>query len=177
VLHKRNQESESLLMKLSQFLRFTLDTKASQTITLQEEFFLQKQYLDIEKIRFQDRLRVQIDIEKGVENACVPSLILQPLVENAIKHAIARSTEGGRILICAYKGNNALILIVEDNGPGVEDPAALFDFPSNGVGLKNIIDRLRLLYGTKGTFTLETASTGGLKAIISIPLSFESTPS
>jgi two-component system, LytTR family, sensor kinase len=174
ILKKRNKEAENVLMSLSRFLRYSLDTQANQMVSLSEEIDAQKRYLEIESVRFHDRLTVRYDIEKGLKSACVPSLLIQPLVENSIKHAIAKMNRAGTITIRAKSDDNKLVLIVEDNGPGAKNPETLLDIHNNGVGINNTAERLSLLFGKHGSLKVETVETGGFRSIITIPLQFMS---
>lgn len=171
VLEKNTELANRMVTKLSSFLRFSLDNDPMQKITLEQELEAIGLYLDIEKVRFEERLRLEQDIEQGARQALIPSLLLQPLVENAIKYGIARAEEGSRLRIAARVFAGDLLLEVSDDGPGAE----LVDghIPSaNGVGLKNTRERLRELYGSQHSFKLSNTEPHGLTVNIRIP--FES---
>lgn len=134
-----------MLVRLSELLRVALKSESSQEISLKDELEFLRGYLEIEQIRFQDRLTVDFAIEKETLEARVPNLILQPLVENAIRHGIAPLSEAGKITIETRRENGFVELAVSDNGAGFDDSPA----KSNGIGLKNTRERLEKLYGER----------------------------
>ncbi len=165
VLEKRNAEAEGMILRLSRFLRHTIDTDPDQFSTVGEEATLQKLYLDIEAERFGDRLHVKCIIPEELQDCLVPSLIIQPAVENAIKHGVAHCAEIGRIRIeCAQRGDR-LITIIEDNGPG--PPAAI---TGSGLGLRNTKARLAALYGQDASVTLAARPEGGARVTFDVPI-------
>jgi sensor histidine kinase YesM len=130
-----------------------------------------RRYLDIEQVRFGDRLRTEIDVASDVWEAAVPAFVLQPLIENAVRHAIAPRESGGSITIEARRTGDALTLTIVDDGPGIRDQPS-HDGNGNGngrIGLANTRDRLRQLYGERGRLELTSASGGGTRAAIEIP--------
>jgi two-component system, LytTR family, sensor kinase len=165
---KRVNEAEIMTLNLADFLRTTLALDPTNEITLEEEVRLQKLYLDLEKVRFPDRLDVRLDVPPELGKALVPSLITQPLIENSVKHAVARSTAPVEVRLSAAASNGRLQLVVEDNGGNAETGAG------NGthVGLSNVAERLDVHY--RGEARLETCSaeTGGFRNIIGLPLRF-----
>ena len=168
ILEEQIKSANRMVTRLSSFLRYSLDNDPMLKITLAQEIKALKLYLDIEKVRFEDRLGLHFDIEDGAERGLIPSLLLQPLVENAIKYAIAKSEEGGNLHIAARVFAGDLLLEVSDDGPGVE----LVDgeIPgASGVGLRNTRERLRELYGSHHTFRLSQAEPQGLAIRIRIP--------
>jgi len=168
ILERQIEAANRMVTKLSSFLRYSLDNDPMLKISLAQELKALKLYLDIEKVRFEDHLDLQLDIEEGAERALIPSLLLQPLVENAIKYAIARSENGGTLRIAARVFAGDLLLEVADNGPGVE----LVDgeIPgAKGVGLRNTRERLQELYGQHHSFRLDPAEPHGLAIRIRIP--------
>lgn len=167
ILDEDNATANRMITRLSSFLRYTLDSDPVQKVTLDQEVAALKLYLDIEQVRFDDRLRLALDVEEAAAKALIPSLILQPLVENAIKYAIARSENGGTIRLSARVFAHALLVELSDDGPGIPDLDPISG-PS-GVGLGNTRDRLRELYGTDHSFTLENVRPHGLKVCIRIP--------
>lgn len=170
VLEKEGKAANDMLTRLSAFLRYSLDSDALQKTTLAEELRALQLYLDIEKTRFCDRLEVVLDVDADVRDALVPSLILQPAVENAIKFAIGRMESGGRIAIIAKKEADMLRLEVVDNGPEApRDPSRLLDAPGAGVGLVNMRDRLAHLYGTRQSFHLSANQPSGLRVSMKLP--------
>jgi len=162
----RNAAATDMIAGLSELLRLTLESSSAQEVSLKQELDFLERYLDIEQIRFGDRLRVRMEIEPGTLHAAVPNLVLQPLVENAIRHGIARRAEGGVVEIRAERTNGVLRLQVRDDGPGLPEG----DPPGEGVGLSNTMARLERLYGNAQRVTLANADEGG--ALITLELPF-----
>jgi LytS/YehU family sensor histidine kinase len=129
---------------------------------------MQRLYLDIEQVRFPGRLAVKVDVANGLEDAQVPSLILQPLVENVIKHGVARSSEQVVITICARKIGDRLQLTVEDDAQG-----AIEACPRDGVGLSNVRERLAAAFDGKASFLAGPRDGGGFRVELQIPLQFD----
>ncbi len=173
VLTKRYEQANSMLEKLSSFLRYSLVNQPTQKTTFDQELHALKLYLEIERVRFQKRLKVDFKIEKEACSALMPSLLLQPLIENAIKYAIAPSEKGGTILISGHREGDQLILKVRDNGPGLGNIKDQDQSQSSGVGLENIKARLDQLYGDRQSFTLKNVKPTGLEATIVIPCEFK----
>ncbi len=169
VLDKQNQMANTMVTRLSHFLRYSLDNDPMAKVTLAQEIEAMRLYLDIEKVRFAERLRLSFDIESQAERALIPSLLLQPLVENAIKYAIAQSVNGGAICISARVFAGELLLEVADDGPGM-DTAVQPKHKRNGVGLANTRERLHELYGENQSFALSKTEPHGLTINIRIPL-------
>lgn len=157
--------ADQMLSRLGDLLRRTLDLGGKQEITLRQELAILHDYLGIQRIRFQDRLKVEEDIPEGLLDAMVPSFMLQPQVENALKHGLVRRAEGGRILLRARVTGNVLMLEVEDDGEGLVSAS-----PRQGIGTTNTRARLELLYGEDQAFDLLSAPTGGTLARIRLPL-------
>ena len=145
VLDGQNRTANLAVSRLSEFLRYTLDQDPMKKVTLRQELDALNLYLGIEKLRFGDRLRLEFDVDERAESALVPSLLLQPLVENAMKYAISPREEGGSVTIIAGIESGALRLAVQDDGPGL--PAVAPAANGRGVGLRNTRDRLKVLYG------------------------------
>ena len=163
--------ANDMLTKLSAFLRYSLDSDPLQKTSLAEEVRAMQLYLDIETTRFGDRLEIVQDIDEAVLDARVPSLILQPAIENAIKYAIAKMENGGQIRITARREGEMLRMQVCDNGLNApENPAALLAGAASGVGLVNMRDRLAHLYGSTQSFTLSRIDPDGLCVTMKIPL-------
>jgi two-component system, LytTR family, sensor kinase len=159
-----------MIARLSELLRYTLEKTESREVPLRQELGFIDGYLEIQLIRFDDSLVVHLDIDPAVLDALIPNLILQPLVENAIKHGIGRCEEGGTIELRAWRENERLHLSVRDTGPGL----ALTDGDgapagSAGIGLRNTRARLESLYGSDQRFTLEPSHDGGLVAHLDLP--------
>jgi sensor histidine kinase YesM len=158
--------AERMVTGLSEFLRQSLHNAGEQEVPLARELELLRPYLDIQQIRFSDRLRFAVEVEDDTREALVPNLILQPLVENAIRHGIAPLASGGCVAICAYRAGAALHLAVVDDGVGFRAGAPP---PRDGVGLGNTRARLAHLYGENHRFALEPTPGGGLTVAIEIP--------
>ncbi len=170
VLLKQTERANAMLARLSSFLRYTLANEPTAKVTLAQEAETLKLYLEIEKMRFEDRLRPHFKIEGDTIGARLPSLLLQPLIENAIKYAVTPSENGADIWITARREGHGVRIEVADDGEG--EGAALATGPSTGVGLANIRDRLAQAYGAAHRFETRTNEHGGFSVIIEIP--FES---
>jgi sensor histidine kinase YesM len=156
-----------MLTRLSELLRASLENVGADEVLLKEELEFLKNYLEIEQTRFQDRLTVRMKVEPAVLDARVPNLILQPLVENAIRHGIAPRAHPGLIEIRAQRLNGMVQLQVLDNGAGLGSAT-----PQNvlkGIGLSNIQARLKQYYGSDHRFEMREANGGGLEVTIAIP--------
>jgi len=162
----RNADVVRLIADLSELLRAVTDQHQS-TRPLADEAALAQRYLDIQQVRFGDRLRVSVDIAPGAERVPVPTLTLQPLVDNAIRHGISNVVRGGTIAIRATTDASSLILSVEDDGVGA--PADWSLSTSEGTGLKNLRSRLALLYGDGAELSASSPPTGGFRATVRIP--------
>jgi len=169
VLERANETAEKMLGALSRFLRYTLDQEPQQKVPLKREMEVLDLYLQIEKMRFEDRLMLEIVIDPAAERALVPSLILQPLIENAIKYAVAKSEDGCRLAIRAHASGDWLELELTDDGPGspVFAPGAV---ESTGVGLRNTRERLATLYGERQRLIVENRPEGGVRVRMTLPL-------
>jgi signal transduction histidine kinase len=155
-----------MIARLSELLRYTLDGAEEHEVPLEQEMEFTERYLEIMQIRFQGKLRVVTHVDPDVLDALVPNLILQPLVENAIKHGVGKIEDGGQIEIRAARDGERLVLSVRDNGPalsGDERPA------TEGVGLSNTRARLEQLYGSAQALTLRAAEGRGLVAEVELP--------
>lgn len=161
-------DAEKMISRLSELLRLTLENENIQKITLREELAILDRYLEIQGIRFQDRLQVSMEIPQKALDALVPNLILQPLAENAIRHGIAQMTENGKIHFEAQIKGDRLRLVVSDNGPGMGDMAR--EGKSPGMGLSNTRERLQQLYHDDHEFIIENRPEGGVRVAIDIPL-------
>ena len=167
ILDGRNSTANLAVSRLSDFLRYTLDNDPMKKVTLGSELDALDLYLQIEKVRFGDRLTIEKDVEPRTLNAMVPSLILQPLIENAIKYAISPSENGGTLGISARRQGDTLVLQVADTGPGIGDAGD--KQKSSGVGLRNTRERLQHFYGDRQAFTLAQNQPTGLVTTINIP--------
>jgi two-component system LytT family sensor kinase len=168
----RNQENKAavdMISGLSQLLRHALANSDRQEVTLREELDFLELYLDIEQMRFSDRLAVEMKIEPDTLEALLPNLILQPLAENAIRHGIAARVSAGTVGISARVQNGILQINVYDDGPGLPSAAAT---NGHGIGLRNTRDRLERLYGPEHVFSVRNREPRGVLVTLSIPLRF-----
>jgi LytS/YehU family sensor histidine kinase len=163
----RNDAAVSMIVGLSEFLRRAADDSNRPQVALVEEVEYLHRYLDIQKARFAERLQVSVDVPQELLPVQVPNLILQPLVENAIKHGIAKRAEGGAIRVTASRGNGHLSLCVYNDGPCL--PA---DWAATraGIGLSNLRTRLQILYGNRFELNLRNPDTGGVEVLVSVPV-------
>ena len=171
LMHRDTEAADEMLEKLSDLLRLTLDRVGTQHVPLSDELDFLKKYLEIEKTRFGERLQVHFDVAPDTLDALVPNLVLQPLVENALRHGIGPKIGGGRVDIVAGHDGDTLRLEVRDNGVGMA-PDTLDKF--NGVGLSNTRSRLQHLYGSNHRFDVRAPSGVGLALTIVIPFASES---
>jgi two-component system LytT family sensor kinase len=168
LMHRNIDDADRVLARLGDLLRYTLHNVGVQEVSLREELEFLQRYLEIEQTRFEDRLRVKISVEPDALDFRVPNLILQPLVENAIRYAVAPRAAGGCIEISARRRNGALEIAILDDGPGL--PPGYDILAHEGVGLRNSRERLRQLYGAGQEFTLTNRSPLGLQVSIVIPV-------
>jgi signal transduction histidine kinase len=166
VRQQRGRQAEETLSLLSDLLRCVLEDVESQEVPLRRELEYLQLYLAIEQVRFQDRLRVEISADPAILEAAVPHMALQPIVENAIRHGLGRSSAAGSIRISAARVNQMLELKVQDDGPGLP-PAN--SSQGHGIGLANTRARLQQLYGDAGQLTLENGEHGGAVATMTFP--------
>ena len=164
VVEGRSAEAATMIARLADLLRSTLERPPNDEVPLSAELHLVRQYLDIEQVRLGDRLRVEVDVDASAMNGRVPSLLLQPIVENAVRHAIAPREQGGRIVVTAKHSGGRLFLSVDDDGPGLSTKA-----DGNGIGLANTRERLVHLYGVDHEFALEESPLRGLRVRIDLP--------
>jgi two-component system, LytTR family, sensor kinase len=165
LMHKDVEAADRMIMRLSDLLRAALDGVATQEVSLQQEIDLLKLYLGIEQIRFGERLTVEMDVAPDTLNAQVPNFILQPLVENAIRHGIEPRARPGKIELHARRNADTLTVEVCDNGKGLASAKPTRE----GVGLSNTRARLRELYGAAHQFELGPRADGGLRVAMTIP--------
>lgn len=166
LLRKDVEMADKMIARLGDFLRMTLRNSGQQEVAVSEELEFLKCYLEIERIRFQDRLTVEMDIDPQAAMAQVPNLILQPIVENAIRHGISATEASGRLTIRALCHNGLLTLQVRDNGPGLSGNG---DEYREGLGLQNTRSRLEQLYGDRQSFRIFNAAEGGVTVEIDLP--------
>jgi len=179
VLLKQTGPANAMLTRLSSFLRHTLIAEPGSQVTLAQEVETLQLYLDIERMRFEERLRTHFDIEDAAMDAILPAMLLQPLIENAVKYAVSPQEEGASISLSARVVGPNLRIVVEDTGPGIEGPmqrSLLEHMPdgparpvSTGVGLANIRNRLMQGYGDDHLFDAGSKPEGGFRVLIEIP--------
>lgn len=179
VLLNQTEPANAMLTRLSSFLRHTLLTQPTGKVTLDQEVQTLKLYLGIERMRFEERLRTDFQIDPAVQGALLPAMLLQPLVENAIKYAVSKQEEGAKISVSAQLVGKRLRVTVSDTGPGLNANAPRHTLPgamtgegrtqSTGVGLANIRDRLAQAYGDAHLFEIRTPADGGFIVVIELP--------
>jgi len=170
VLDRDTPTANAMVQGLSAFLRYSLDSDPMQRVSLRQELDALQLYLGIERTRFDERLRVDVDVDPACLDALVPSLILQPLIENAVKYAVAPRIEGGHLRIRAAREGGLLRLVVRDDGPGCPLLGADGELPpGKGVGLRNVFERLRVLYGEAGRSRARNHPEGGLEVELALP--------
>ncbi len=165
VIHKRNDQAEAMIQNLSAFYRNSLSSDPLADVTLSEEVELQKLYLDIETVRYPERLRIKIDIAPDLADLQIPALILQPLVENAIKHGVAASDQPVCLTITAKKHKGKAEISVIDDCTALNIPNA-----GAGIGLSNVRDRLMARYGSTAQLITTANPKGGYVATLYIPI-------
>jgi two-component sensor histidine kinase len=163
----RNDAAIGTIARLSDFLRRTLEGSSRQEVPLHEEIAFVEKYLDIQKVRFADRLTLSIDVPASLRDATVPSLILQPLVENAVKHGIAKRARGGAIAIVASEREGKLVLSISNDGPPLSPEG---ERDKRGIGVANVRTRLASLYADTFGFDMHDLATGGVEVLVTLPL-------
>jgi LytS/YehU family sensor histidine kinase len=163
----RADSADEMLDRLGSLFHRVQDSTDQQEIPLSDELDMVREYLAIEEARFPDRLRCLIDASPDALDVMVPPLILQPLVENAVRHGVSRASTAGRIDVSANVENGTLTLMVRDDGPGIDTSA----LNGKGTGIRNTRERLTELYGADGRLDVRRESAGGSVAIITIPRS------
>jgi len=169
LMHKDPDAARKMITRLGDFLRLTLESSGLQEVSLQQEIEFLRCYLEIEQIRFQDRLETRVTVPPEALEARVPNLILQPIVENAIRHGISSSSMPGLVEIQAQPHHGKLRIQVRDNGPGLNSHRTNDNLFQAGVGLANTEARLERLYGTAHLFNLSNDPSGGLVVTLELP--------
>jgi len=167
VREQRTNAAIQMIAGLSNLLRRSLDSAPHQQVPLREELDFAQKYLDIQKTRFADRLTVSVDVPSDLDGAQVPSLILQPMVENAIQHGIAHLAQGGKISISASCIDHRLTLRIANDGPSLPSD---WQLSGAGIGITNVRTRLSTLYGSASSFNLSNRPSGGVEVSLSLPL-------
>lgn len=166
ILDNRNATANSAVTGLSDFLRYTLDQDPMKKVTVAQEVDALNLYLNIETMRFGPRLRLEFAIDDAASTVLIPSLLLQPLIENAVKYAVSPREEGGRIRIGGHVTGGMLQLEVSDDGPGMIDTTRLAN--GRGVGIRNTRERLQVLYGDRGVVSVNNTDPG-LRVALTFP--------
>jgi two-component system LytT family sensor kinase len=167
IRQQKAQHAEDMIAKLGDMLRLTLVDVEAQEVPLWRELEFLRLYLSIERVRFEDRLQVRIAADADTTDALVPHMVLQPIVENAVRHALGQSEEGVTIDVKASATNGTLTLVVSDNGPGLQPPARS---AQSGIGLTNTRSRLARLYGDAARLAVEPADGRGVRVTVTLPL-------
>ncbi|KWS05703.1 Autolysin sensor kinase [Lysobacter capsici AZ78] len=168
VLDDKRDTAYRMIASLSAFLRHSLDSDPERPVALKQEVDALNLYLGIERVRFGERLQMSVDMEPAVHDALVPSLILQPLIENAIKHAVSKREEGGRIELIARLDGDMLNLHLRDDGPGLVEAGSTTE-GYTPVGLANTRERLRVLYGERQQLTIRNREPAGMEVFVRLP--------
>ena len=168
VVDQRPDAAVGMIVGLSEFLRRASEDSHRIQVTLREEVEYLQRYIDIQKVRFGDRLRVSVDIPDELLAAQVPNLLLQPLVENAIKHGVSKRRSGGEIRVAGMYHDGALRLSVYNNGPWAQEDLVI---APQRVGLGNLRTRLKILHGDRSELVLRPAEAGGVQVIVTLPFS------
>jgi len=163
---RKVNEAETMLARLGDLLRLTLEDVNAQEVPLWRELEFLRLYLSIEQVRFQDRLNVEIAADPDVADAHVPHMVLQPIVENAVRHGLGQSEEAVSIEVRVIRMGSSLVMTVSDNGPGSSSPR----FEGKGIGLANTRNRLKRLYDGEAMLVAENRPIGGVQVTITIPL-------
>jgi signal transduction histidine kinase len=166
VRDRRDDSAVNMIVGLSEFLRRASENSHRSQVALQEEVEYLQRYVDIQKVRFGDRLQVSVDIPPELLRAQVPNLLLQPLVENAIKHGIARRVAGGSVRVAGACHNGSLCLSVYNDGPSLP---ADWETAQTGVGIGNLRTRLQILHGSESGLQLRPATPGGVEVVVTLP--------
>lgn len=167
VREARNEAAVKMIAGLGDFLRRAIEDSQRQEVPLSEEIDHLQKYLEIQKIRFADRLTVDLEVPADVLESQVPSLVLQPMVENAIQHGISQRTQGGKIRIRAFRSNRRLMLQIYNDGPSLAHDNG--EMSHSGVGMSNVRTRLKSLYGDSFEFSLKNQGPHGVEAVLSLP--------
>lgn len=167
---QEHRKAQRMIVQLSHFLRYSLDNNPDTKIPLETEIRALMLYLEIEKTRFGERLKLDFHISDSAKSALVPSLLLQPLIENSMKYSVAKSEDGGTISLSAYTDEQRLLLELSDTGSDTKIGKSKIESSNGrGVGLRNTDERLKALYEDDYEFSLQAMPSGGLKSIIRIP--------
>ena len=167
VMYEDVRAADAMLSQLSDLLRLTLRSSSSNELPLEQELQITRRYLELMQRRFESRLSVSYDIDSSLLPSFVPQLILQPLVENSLRHGMKSGDETMQLAISAHRDNGGMLLKVSDTGAGLSASAS--ESPSSGIGIANIRDRLAHLYGAKAGLTLQNRASGGVEVSVRLP--------
>jgi sensor histidine kinase YesM len=167
LVHKNPDDADKMISRLSDLLRTSLDYSGKHFVTLRDETDFLNLYLEIQKVRFKERLKVVIDIDPDSLDALVPAIILQPIVENSIKHVLEKTKDVCEIKISSTLNNNLLTLKIADNGPGISEDNFII---KEGVGLNNVKSRLSQIYSNEKSLKIKNLENRGLLVSIEIPI-------
>jgi signal transduction histidine kinase len=165
LIHEDDEAADLMIARLSDFLRLVIEHAGAQEVALVQELDFLQRYLEIQQVRFQDRLHVSLDVAPDALDAMVPNLVLQPLVENAIRHAVEPRSAGGHVRISATRHGEALRLSVRDDGPGLRHGPS----PGAGLGISNTRARLEHLYGERQALEIGDHPEGGVLVTVTFP--------
>ena len=168
LVHSDPDTADQMITRLGRLLRLSLDHAGHQVVPLRQEIDFLRMYVEIEQIRFQDRLQIVWDLAPDTLDAAVPTLLWHPVLENAIRHGVTPLAGRGRIVISSHREGEDLVLEIRDNGRGLPDGG----IPREGVGLRNIRERVDQLYGFRARFTLEPALGGGTAVTLRLPYTY-----
>jgi sensor histidine kinase YesM len=169
LMHQDVGLADEMMVRLADFLRLTLASGGTQEVTLEKELEFLRCYLEIEQVRFRDRLKIVFEVDQEVNEAVVPNLILQPIVENAIRHGISRSSLSGQIEIHAHRAGEHLQVSVKDNGAGLPVSSEREQLFEKGLGLSNTRARLQRAFGSRFQLDLANVAEGGFMVTLQIP--------
>ncbi len=164
LVHEDAEVADVMITRLSELLRASLETAGRQEVPLQQEIGMVERYLDLQRVRFGDRLRSRIEVEPALLDALVPNFTVQPLVENSIRHAVVNRVEGGSVAVTAVRRDASLVIAVADDGTGFDTTG------SDGVGLSNVRQRMQHLYGSEQRVEIGRGPGGGAEVRLVIPL-------
>lgn len=176
LIHRDVAAAEEMVVRLGDFLRLTLNNSTRNHVPLRQELEFLQCYLEIEKIRLQERLWTKVEVDPALLNVEVPNLILQPIVENAIRHGIASRSVPGKLQVRAVQVNSVLQIEVQDNGPGFPADINPESYLQKGLGLSNTRARLEKMYGANQRLILKNAPTGGWIVLLEIPIQKKAEP-